>query len=149
VKTTRFYDAWLQLACLLFGLHGLGWVLLGSFDPLGIWDQLAAQTLFAGQMPPEVVQFRRFILGPFGATTAAYFLLLFFVLRYPFFHREPWAYAAAVASLALWFLVDSAASLRHGATFNVLLVNLPCIVILGIPLVLVRQQFRRARKPRL
>jgi hypothetical protein len=88
-ETTRFYDAWLQLACLFFGLQGLGWVLLGSFDPLGVWDRLAAQALFPGQTPPEVAQFRRFILGPFGATTAAYFLLLYFVLRSPFQRREP------------------------------------------------------------
>jgi hypothetical protein len=142
VKATGFYDAWLQLACLLFGLQGLGWALLGSFDPLGVWDRLADQALFAGQTPPEVVQFRRFILGPFGATTAAYFLLLFLVLRSPFQRREPWAYRAVVASLALWFMVDSAASVWHGAVFNVLLVNLPCLTVLGIPLFLLREQFR-------
>jgi hypothetical protein len=142
VEKTRFHDTWLQLACLLFGLHGLGWVLWGSFDPLGAWDGLAADALFEGRTPPEVIRFRRFILGPFGATSAGYFFLLFFVLRYPFQRRERWAYRAVVGSLSLWFVVDSTASVLHGALFNVLLVNVPCITVLGLPLFLLRSRFR-------
>jgi hypothetical protein len=144
VTASSRYDTWLKIATLVFCLMSLGWVILGSFDPFGIWDGFAADALFDGETPADVVRFRRFILGPFGATTAAYFLLLYHVLRHPFRRREPWAYTAVAASLVLWFVVDSTASVLHGAVFNVFLVNVPCLAALGIPLLPLRREFRRS-----
>jgi hypothetical protein len=40
-------------------------------------------------------------------------------------------------------VVDSTASLAHGGLFNVLLVNLPCLTLAGIPLVLLARLARR------
>lgn len=135
------WDTWLVVASLLFAAQALGWVMLGSFDPFGLWDGLPASALFDGRTPAEVERFRRFLLGPFGATTAAYFVLFATVARYPFRAREPWAFAALAGSLAVWFVVDSAASLARGGLFNVLLVNVPCAAILGLPLWRLRSTF--------
>lgn len=63
-------DSWLVAASLLFAVQALGWVVLGSFDPFGPWDGLAVEAPFGGRTPAEVGRFRRFVLGPFGATTA-------------------------------------------------------------------------------
>jgi hypothetical protein len=138
-----FYDRWLEVSCLVFGVASLAWAFMGSLDPFGLWDGFAADALFGGQTPAEVVRFRRFILGPFGATSAAYFLLLYYVVRNPFRRRDRSAFSAVTASLLLWFVVDSSMSLLHGAAFNVLLVNVPCLVVLGIPLLGLRSQFKR------
>ncbi len=140
----RFYRGWLMLAAAIFTLQGIVWVLLGSFDPLGLWDQLMFDSLFAGKQDAEVVRFRRFILGPFGATLAGYFVMVFCLAKYAFPQRQPWAYYTVVSAVLTWFLVDCCASFYHGAYFNILLVNLPCITILGIPLWGLRRYFGRA-----
>ncbi len=137
-----FFDHWLFVACCAFGLQGLGSVVLGSFDPLGVWDGLLADAFYGGATPESVVRFRRFLLGPFGATLAGYFVLMGMIARIPFRRREPWAFWTIATAAWLWFLVDSAASLAHGALFNVLLVNLPCVTLLTIPLVALRTEFR-------
>jgi hypothetical protein len=141
-----FLDRWLLIACVLCGLLGLMWVVIGSFDPIGLWDGLLADAFYDGRTPETVERFRRFILGPFGATTAAAFLALAAIVRYPFRRREPWAFFAVAGSVWLWFLVDSAASLYHGALFNVVLVNIPCVVLLSIPLVGLYPRFRGPRR---
>jgi hypothetical protein len=48
--------------------------------------------------------------------------------------RERWAYTAVFTAVLVWFGLDTAASLRHGAWFNVVIVNVPCLILLGIPL---------------
>lgn len=139
------YDRWLLAASLLFAAQALSWVALGSFDPFGLWDGLAAEALHGGATPPAVAAFRRFVLGPFGATTAAYFVLFAAVARWPLRAGEPWAWWALSGSLGLWFVVDSLASLARGGLFNVLLVNVPCLIVLGIPLLALRR--RRSAPP--
>jgi hypothetical protein len=136
------FDHWLFVACVAFGLYSLVWVIIGSFDPLGLWDGLLADAFYDGRTPETVTRFRQFILGPLGATSAAAFLALAMILRFPFRRREPWAFAAVAGALWLWFLVDSAASVYHGAVFNVWLVNLPCVIALTIPLVALYPRFR-------
>jgi hypothetical protein len=128
------WDRWLQGACLLFALQSLGWVVWGSFDPFGWWDQMASPALFSQQPDPELVRYRSVLLGPFGATNTAYFLLAWALVTYAFPRRERWAWFAFAGSLAAWFCVDSAASVARGAAFNVLVVNLPCLVVLAVPL---------------
>lgn len=134
------WDRWLLIASLLFAGQALSWVVLGSFDPFGLWDGMAADALYGGATPEPVTRFRRFVLGPFGATTAAYFALFAAVVRFPLRAREIWAWWALAGSLGLWFGVDSIASLARGGLFNVLLVNAPCLLALGVPLLALRRQ---------
>jgi hypothetical protein len=141
---TSFFDHWLLIACVVFGVYSLVWVIIGSFDPLGLWDGLLADAFYGGATPDAVTRFRRLILGPLGATSAAAFFALALIVRFPFRRREPWAFVAVCGAIWLWFLVDSAASIYHGAVFNVWLVNLPCVAALSIPLVVLYPRFRGA-----
>ena len=44
----------LEILVLALALQGLGWALIGSFDPFGIWDGLAARALYGeAQLPAE------------------------------------------------------------------------------------------------
>ena len=136
------FDRWLTAASVIFCLQALMWAAIGSFDPFGIWDGLLADAFYDGVLPPEVVRFRRFVLGPFGATTAGYFFLVFMIARHPFRAREAWAFRAISGAVGLWFCVDTTVSLLHGALFNVLLVNIPALVLLATPLIALRAEFR-------
>ena len=143
---SSFFDHWLFVACVVLGLYGFVWVILGSLDPLGLWDGLLADAFYGGRTPDDVARFRRFILGPLGAVNVAAFFALALIVRFPFRRREPWAFIAIAGAVWLWFLVDSAASIYHGAFFNVWLVNLPCIVVLTIPLVALYPRFREGAR---
>ncbi len=144
-----FLCRWLLGCCIFFTLQALGWVLSGSFDIFGVWDELMFRSLFNGETFGEVERFRRFILGPFGASVAAYFVLAFCLVHFVFPRQEAWAYWSLVGSFYTWFVTDSAASLAHGALFNVLLVNLPCALLMSFPLALLFPYFRPRKVPSL
>ena len=114
----------------------------GSFDPFNFYDAIAARTLYGtATLPPEVQRFQGFILGPFGATVVGYFILMYFIVRYPLAYKERWAYVAIVSAVGTWFVLDTTMSLYHGALFKVLIVNIPCVIALGLPLWGLRKEF--------
>jgi len=124
------------IASILMALQGVSWIVMGSFDPFGIYHEMLAGALFdADALTPDAVLGFRFAVGILGATDAGFFVLFAFIVRYPFANRETWAHVALSTAILAWFLLDSAFSFSIGASFNVLMVNLPCLVVLGIPLV--------------
>ena len=139
----RFLRLWLRVTYLFFLLQGLYWVVTGSFDPFGLWDHLAGQALYGGELPPDAVRFKRLSISLLGATNAAFWLLCLILLEIPLAKNERWAIKALWAGLLLWFAIDSTSSLVQGATFNFLLVNLPCLVLAGVPLLLLGRQIER------
>lgn len=134
-----FWCRYLQLASLFFCGLGLFWSLSGRFDPLGLYEAQMAQTFFGqAQLPAESLKTMRFLLGPFGATNAGYFLLQFWVVRYGLQAQQQWAYRAILSAYLLWLVPDSLISGWHGATFNLLLANLPCLLVMAPPLLALR-----------
>lgn len=137
-----FWRNWLLIASGLFTIQSITWLFFGSFDPFGLYTGLMAQSFWdTSTLTPEAQKTFAFAVVPLGATTAGYFLMVHFLVRYGFPRRERWAYRAVVAALLLWFVLDTSFSLWHGAWFNVLIVNLPCVVIMGIPLLGLRRAF--------
>ncbi|MGI9173964.1 MAG: hypothetical protein ACR2GR_01415 [Rhodothermales bacterium] len=61
-------------------------------------------------------------------------MLQAFIAAIPFRRGERWAWQAVLRGTLVWFVVDSAVSLWHGATFNVYLVNLVPVLVFGLPL---------------
>ena len=144
VRGFAFWRAYLLVASALFGLQGISWVLFGSFDPFGLYTGLMAQAFWGSTaLTAEAQTTWGFAVGPLGATTAGYFLLIHMLVRYAFPRGEWWSYMAVVGAVLVWFGLDTAASLLHGAWFNVLLVNIPCLVLLGVPLFALRRAFGR------
>ena len=133
---------YLKVASIIFAFQGLFWALYGSFDPFGLYDSFFAKSFYQlPELPDDVEKAKRFLLVPFGATDLGYFILMYFITRYPLANRERWAYRALVWAFLSWLIVDTAMSLIYGAYFNVLIVNLPCVVLLGLPLLLLRSHF--------
>jgi hypothetical protein len=64
-----------------------------------------------------------------------------FLARAPFKRRERWARDCIAAGIGLWFVLDTAISLYHGVYFNALAVNVPLLVIVGLPLWFTRGEF--------
>jgi hypothetical protein len=137
-----FWRRWLLIASAVFALQGALWAVLGSFDPFGYYTRLLGTALWdLPELPPDGQRAFEFMMVPLGATTAGYFVLVHMLVRKAFPRREPWAYWTVVGALLTWFFVDSSFSLVHGAAFNVWLVNVPCVLVLGMPLAFIRRAF--------
>lgn len=109
---------------------------MGSFDPFGIYDGILSHTLLnTDQMTGDTLVVYRFMIGLLGATDAAFFVLFAFIARYPFAHQERWAHVALMTGFLTWFILDTALSFHFNALFNILYVNVPCLLLIGIPLV--------------
>ena len=64
------------------------------------------------------------LFGPIGATICAHFVMLVPAARRG--HDR-----LVVLTVLAWFVVDSARTVAEGAWFNLLLINLPCLVMVG------------------
>lgn len=146
--TLLFWTRYLQAISLLFAALGAFWAVAGSFDPFGVWDSAFARAFYnAPTLSSDVARAKEFILAPFGATAAGYFLLQFFIAKHAFPTRERWAYQAVVVSFLFWFLLDSSMSALHGAYFNILFANVPSLFAM-LPVFFLRGHFRsRADQP--
>lgn len=123
--TFHFWHKYLQYLSLFFAFLGLMWALIGSFDPLGIYDTWMAQTFYGqDELPPDVARATSFILAPFGATAMGYFMLQYYIVRYAFPSREKWAFNAVFGAFFAWFCLDTAMCIYHSAYFNIILANI-------------------------
>jgi hypothetical protein len=131
----RFWARILEVAAWLFAGQAVTWVVLGSFDPFGMYDQRLAWALVGRDTWSEETRgVLRFCVGLLGATTAGFFVLVACLARHAIARGERWAVRAVSAGVSTWFLLDCGLSLWVGASFNVWLVNLPCLFVLGVPL---------------
>lgn len=138
-----FWLKYLKVLSAVMALQGASWALLGSFDPLGFYDGIFAREIFGqDSLPADAERAKAFLLGPFGATDAGYFILFYFIVAEAFARREAWAHRALCVAVAAWFLLDCAVSAYHGAYFNIYVVNLPAICLLAPPLIFTRKYFR-------
>lgn len=142
VPRFAFWRTYLLIVSAIFAIQGITWMFFGSFDPFGFYTRLMAQAFWdTSSLTPEAQKTFAFAVVPLGATTTGYFILVHFLVKYAFPRRERWAYQAVVVALLVWFGLDTGFSLLHGAWFNVFVVNLPCLVMMGLPLLGLRRAF--------
>lgn len=136
------WTTYLKYISLFFAAQGLMWALIGSFDPMGIYDSLMAQAFFKRpDLPESARQVFRFILAPFGATTAGYFILQYFITVHAFANQQKWAYQAIMVAFLFWFVTDTILSLYHQAYFNVYMANIPALLLMLPVMVFTRKYF--------
>lgn len=129
-----FWTRWLFLVSVIFTGFGVLIALFPETPILALWHDFLARTFFAGDMPDDAARLRSFLFGPLGGTIAGFYVFQGFVVRNAFAHRERWAWWAILLATAFWFITDSSMSLVHGAWWNVLLVNVPALLLNAIPL---------------
>lgn len=140
----NFWIKYLKAVSLFMVLFGLFWAFFGSFDPLGLWDQGFAKNIFhTDTLSTDVVKAKRFILGILGATNAGYFILQYYIAKHAYANREYWSYQAILAGFSVWFIVDSVTCLYLGGAFNVLLANIPCLLLM-LPVFFTKKYFDKS-----
>jgi len=141
VNRFAFWHRWLLVVA--GGITAFG-LLMALLVETPLFEPFHAQVdpaFWAGErLPLAALGYRGWALSAWGATVAGWGLLLTFVVRGPFYARQPWVWPAIAVSLGLWFVLDTVASLRHGVAFNVGL-NVAIFVLAAIPLLATRKAF--------
>jgi hypothetical protein len=121
----------LSVACWMFAALGVV-VASGPDALLAPWSEAAARSLLGReQLGAELVGFAAFTNGVLGGSIAGKWVAAWWLVRGPLRQRKRWAWNALVAGLLAWFGIDSAVSLALGAGFNVWMINLWPLVIVG------------------
>ncbi|MCC5805751.1 MAG: hypothetical protein JJU00_05420 [Opitutales bacterium] len=141
--TFLFWQRWLLAVSVLQIFVGLLIALAPDSVLFAAHTRALAATWFDGGLTDDATALRRFFFGIIGGTIAGYFLLQTLIVWIPFRRRERWAWHAVLWALLLWFTVDSTMSVRHGALFNVWMINIWPAVLTAVPLAMTRRAFAR------
>lgn len=138
----NFWVNYLKFVSLFFAAMGVMWAVLGSFDPFGMYEKEMAQSFYnKDELPTAVVRTFRFIMAPFGATAAGYFILQYFIAKNAFAKRELWGWQAIMFAFFFWFILDTSMSALRGAWFNIVLANIPSLIAM-LPIIFTRKYFK-------
>lgn len=137
-----FWCRWLLFVSLLSVAVGLAIAFFPDSALFVFHTAAIEKAFFGGSIPEEAAQLRAFLFGPLGGTIAGYFLMQTFIVWGPFWRREPWAWHAVLWPMLLWFAVDSGMSIYHGAFFNVWMINVWTLLLVGVALAMTYRDFK-------
>lgn len=139
-----FWVKYLKVISVFFSVMGIMWAVIGSFDPFGLYDYYFAQCFWnANELPSDAKRATTFLLGPFGATSAGYFILQYFIAKHAYAKKELWAYHAIVFGFSFWFILDTTMCLYHGGYFNILIANVSSLAAM-LPVFFTRRYFTQS-----
>lgn len=134
----RLWDRWLLTVLALVTGYAALLVLRGAW-PGALFDRLGFGMATAGITGGQARAFVLFSYGVLGAVIVGWMVLLAAVALGPLRRREPWAWWAVVASVSVWFGLDTGFSLAVGspehAAFNAIF-----LVAMGLPVAMLRPQ---------
>lgn len=85
--------------------------------------------------------FKNWLFGIIGGTIVGFHILMIFIANNAYRNQEKWAYWAMWSGLLSWFVIDSSISTFYGAVYNVYLINIVALVLIGLPLIMTRKAF--------
>jgi hypothetical protein len=129
-----FWQRWLLAASLSLILFGLALACFPSSPIFGVLQHAVNESFWGTvESPTNVRRFQSWVLGAWGATIAGWGVFSFFLGRYAFPERRPWAWRGFAAGICLWYLLDTAISLLHGVVVNAIF-NTLILLVFAMPL---------------
>lgn len=139
----RFWQKWLTYANIMTIGVGLLCAFAGNSIFFDAHNTQTKEVLFAGEdFSPEVLTMKNWLFGIIGGTIVGFHTLMVFISENAFKKKERWSYYAMWLGMISWFFIDSGLSYYYGAVHNVLLINLPAMVLIGLPLVMTWKAFK-------
>lgn len=140
---------WIESVSWAFAALGLALPFATLAPPFAPWrDALAHWAYGSPAFPAADSQLLGLMLGITGGSIAGKWIVHAMIARGPLAEGRAWARNATMAGLVLWFVVDSVASFALGAAFNVAMINLLPVVLVGAPLLSAWRDFEAsAREP--
>lgn len=138
----NFWQKWLTWANVITIGVGLLVSFAGNSIFFEVHNTYTQDIFFEGQkFQYDTLQLKNWLFGIIGATIVGFHFLMIMISENAFKNKEKWAYKALWGGMLFWFLIDSAISLYYGAWYNVVLINLVALVLIGIPLIMTRKEF--------
>jgi hypothetical protein len=91
----------------------------------------------------NILEFKNWLFGIIGGTIVGFHILMVMISENSFKKKEIWAYKAMWYGLLSWFIIDSVISTYYGAIHNVIIINIVALILIGIPLVMTRKEFKK------
>ena len=114
-----FWTAWLLVVCFTMAAFGVLMILFNQTALLaGLLGEIQRAFSLGGDASDGIVQFQAWVYGVWGATVAGFGVLAALVGGNAFACRERWARDALAGALALWYVLDTAASLASRVWVN-------------------------------
>jgi hypothetical protein len=140
----RFWLYWLYAAAMCALLFGLSMLVLPSQAQVGFNLLLFGTTWHPPTFGPEAVGYIVFVCGILGAVMVGWAVLMLYVVSGPFRRGERGARDMLVASLAAWFVPDTAFSIGTGFWQNAVL-NAIFLLAFAVPIAATWRRFPARR----
>lgn len=138
----RFWQKWLTWANVLTLGVGLLVAFAGNSLFFEMHNEYTRELFFQGrELEGDLLNFKNWLFGIIGATIVGFHALMIMISENAFKQRERWAYWALWLGLLSWFVIDSGISVYYGAVYNLLLINVVALFLIGLPLVMTRSEF--------
>ncbi len=128
------FRTWLGVVGLGMAVAGIGLALLADTPAFALMNKLIDPAFWRSAPDESMRKFQAWSYAVMGAVMAGWGLTVAILAWQAFPGRQAWAWWAIAGGLGLWFLLDTAQSLRHRVYANAA-INLAVLVALAIPLV--------------
>jgi hypothetical protein len=132
---TRRVALWIEAVSWCFAALGLALPFAFHTEAFSIHREALAHWAYGvPTIPAADRKLLDLMLGILGGSIAGKWIVHALIARGPLAEGRGWARDLTLHGLAAWFVVDSAASLWLGAAFNVWMINLAPLLLVGLPL---------------
>ncbi len=139
----NFWQKWLTYANGLTILVGLLLAFVGNSFVFEIHNQYTRDIYFNGNaIPSDILRFKNLMFGIIGGTIVGFHVLMIMISENAFKNKETWAHRAMCYGILSWFIIDSSISIYCGALYNVILINVVALILIGVPLWMTRKEFK-------
>ena len=141
----NFWQKWLTYANLLTVFVGIAVAFAGNSILFEIHNEYTKEVFFEGaEFSPEVLTMKNWLFGIIGGTIVGFHILMIMISENAFKRKELWAYKTLWFGLLTWFVIDSGISLYYGAIHNLLIINIVALILIGLPLIMTRNVFKKS-----
>lgn len=101
------------------------------------------KAFFSGsEFSNEVLLLKNWLFGIIGGTIVGFHILMILISENSFKNKEMWAYKAMWFGLLTWFFIDSGISYYYNAFHNLIIINIPALIMISIPLIMTKKYFK-------
>ena len=137
----KFWQRWLLVVSYVIIVLGL----LMAFSRFTLFFELfdmQFNPIFFGNksITPEISRFQIWNFGVLGAVLISWGVFFVFIVRYPFYKKEKWAWNCIFIATLLWFIIDTSYSAYYLVYLNVAL-NIVLFITIILPLIFTKRNF--------
>lgn len=140
-----FWQKWLTYANIMTIGVGILAAFAGNSFVFELHNDYTKEVFFnSTDFNPDVLKLKNWLFGIIGGTIVGFHILMIMISENAFKKKELWAYKSMWFGLLSWFCIDSGISIYYGAIHNVVIINLVALILIGLPLIMTRNEFKKS-----